>query len=70
MTHEQLFADILSNSSQSKVLYVDISKIVMGYAAATEEQTAAMNQMTSSAQSLTELADNLSKMVSIFNVNT
>ncbi|MHA1542489.1 MAG: hypothetical protein ACTSQH_05910, partial [Candidatus Hodarchaeales archaeon] len=31
MTYKQSFADVLSNSSKSKVKYVDISKIVTGY---------------------------------------
>ncbi len=31
MTHKQSFPDALSNTSQFKVIYVDISKIVIGY---------------------------------------
>ncbi|MHA1945295.1 MAG: chemotaxis protein CheD [Candidatus Hodarchaeales archaeon] len=31
MTHKQSFPDVLTKSSQSKTMYVDISKIVVGY---------------------------------------
>jgi methyl-accepting chemotaxis protein len=39
-------------------------------AAAIEEQTASMNQMTYSTLRLTQLADTFSKMVANFNLNT